>query len=89
MSDLEIHSAYGRVTSVKELGLKIRSKRKYLGLTLENAAGLSGIGTRYLSQLERGKKTIELGKALRVMNSLGLDLIVKPKGGIRDRGHHA
>lgn len=89
MSELEIHSAYGKVTSVKELGSKIRSKRKYLGFTLEKAAGLSGVGTRYLSELERGKRSIQLGKALRVMNSLGLDLIVQPKGGVRDRGYHA
>jgi transcriptional regulator with XRE-family HTH domain len=89
MSDSEKHSPYGRVASVEELGLKIRSKRKHLGLTLKYVAGLSGIGIRYLSELERGKKTIELGKALRVMNSLGLDLFVKPKGGIRGGGHHA
>ena len=88
MSELEIHSAYGVVTSVKELGSKIRSKRKYLGLTLEKVAGLSGVGIRYLSELERGKKSIQLGKALRVMNNLGLDLVVKPKGSVRNRSHH-
>jgi len=49
MSELEMHSTYGRVTTVKELGSIIRTKRKYLGLTLEKAAGLSGVGSRYLS----------------------------------------
>jgi len=89
MSDSDKHSPYGRVASVEELGWKIRSKRKHLGLTLEHVAGLSGIGIRYLSELERGKKTIELGKALRVMNSLGLDLTVTPKSGIRGGGRRA
>lgn len=69
----------GRVSSVKEFGEKIRSKRKMLGLTLKHVAGLSGIGARYLSELERGKSTIEMGKALRVANSLGLELIVQPR----------
>ncbi|HOP25936.1 MAG TPA: helix-turn-helix domain-containing protein [Candidatus Sabulitectum sp.] len=76
MLDNSNDSAYGHVTSVKEFGEKIRRKRKMLGLTLKHVAGLSGIGPRYLSELERGKNTIEMGKALRVANSLGLELIV-------------
>ena len=79
MSGSDQDCLYGRVSSVRELGQKIRSKRKRLGLTLKHLAGLSGIGTRYLSELERGKETIEMGKALGVVNSLGLELVVKPK----------
>lgn len=89
MSDNESHSLQGKVTSVKEFGKMIRVKRKSLGLTLEKVAGLTGIGIRYLSELERGKQTIEMGKALHVLNGLGLELWVKPRSGTPYGGMNA
>lgn len=83
MADSNNKDAYGRVSTVQELGQMLRTKRKSLGLTLERVAQLSNIGIRYLSELERGKQTIEMGKALKVLNNLGLELIVRPKRGIR------
>ncbi len=84
MSELLSHS-YGKVVSVKELGQIIRMKRNSLGLTLEHVSGMAGIGPRFLSELERGKETIEFGKALQVMNCLGLELSIKPRGGVKNR----
>ena len=86
MSDSEHHSLCPVVISVGDLGQMLRSKRKHLGFTLKQVAGLSGIGVRYLSELERGKQTIEMGKALIVVNCLGLELVVRPKSGIRRGG---
>ena len=86
MSDSKHDSLYGTVASVEDLGEKLRTKRKHLGLTLEHVAGLSGIGVRYLSELERGKQTIEMGKALSVVNCLGLELVVQPKGRVKRGG---
>ncbi len=85
MPENETDNMYGRVLNVKEFGEKIRSKRKMLGLTLKHVAGLSGIGPRYLSELERGKNTIEMGKALRVANSLGLELLLRPRSRLEKR----
>lgn len=89
MPDTESLLLHGRVTSVKEFGQMIRVKRKFLGITLEKVAGLTGIGIRYLSELERGKQTIEMGKALHVMNCLGLELWVKPRSGTPYGGMNA
>jgi HTH-type transcriptional regulator/antitoxin HipB len=83
MHELENESLYGKVSTVKDLGQRIRMKRKILGFTLKHVAGLSGIGERYLSEFERGKATIEMGKALSVVNCLGLELVVKPKSGLK------
>jgi hypothetical protein len=41
-------------------------------LTLEQCAGVSGVGIRFLSELERGKDRAELGLALKVAASLGI-----------------
>ena len=76
----ESDSSYSAVTSVEELGHCIRLKRKSLGMTLQTVSGLTGIGYRYLSELERGKETAEIGKALLVMRSLGLQIAVAARG---------
>ena len=63
-----------RINDTKSLGQAIRERRKSLGLSQFNAAGLCGVGERFLSELERGKRTAEVGKVLQVFNRLGLRL---------------
>lgn len=62
-----------------ELGAVLRAQRKAQGLTLEQLSGLSGLGMRFLSELERGKATAELGKTLKVAQLLGLDCHLVPR----------
>ena len=57
-----------------DLGEIIRQTRKSLGLTQAELAGLSGVGITFLSNIENGKETAEIGKVLVVANTLGLDL---------------
>ncbi|MEZ5471677.1 MAG: helix-turn-helix domain-containing protein [Marinicella sp.] len=64
------------VTSSKELGKLIRNKRKALNLTQVECAGISGVGVRFLSDLENGKATCEIGKSILILNGLGLKLNV-------------
>ncbi len=47
-----------------------------MGLTQLDAAGLCGVGERFLSELERGKQSAELGKVLQVLRRLGLRLVL-------------
>lgn len=69
-----------RVKSSADLGRLVRDKRRKDGLTQVEAAALCGIGTRFLSDLENGKPTIELGKVLQVVQGLGLELRIEPRG---------
>ncbi|QOC23022.1 helix-turn-helix transcriptional regulator [Wenzhouxiangella sp. AB-CW3] len=62
-----------------QFGGLLRAQRKAQGLTLEQLSGLSGMGMRFLSELERGKATAELGKALEVAALLGLDCFLVPR----------
>ena len=41
---------------------------------------VSGTGVRFISDLENGKETCELGKALKVVENLGIEPIFKPQG---------
>lgn len=65
------------IGSAKELGELIMHERKAQGLTQTQLAGLSGVGITFLSNLENGKQTAELGKTLNVLATLGLDLLAE------------
>ena len=60
-----------------ELGQLVRTRRKTLGITQGELAGLSGVGVRFIVELEHGKPTLELGKVLRVLNRLGAHVHVR------------
>lgn len=69
-----------KVSNAKELGTLVRQRRKQAGLTLKDAAGMSGVGIRFLSELERGKPTLQLGLAIEVLQLFGLELHVRARG---------
>lgn len=60
------------IGDTRALGDLIRQRRKAMGLTQRDAAGLCGVGERFLSELERGKASASLGKTLQVLKRLGL-----------------
>lgn len=57
-----------------DLGETIRRERKQLGLRQDELAAVAGVGLRFLVELERGKPTAEIGRALQVLDALGLNL---------------
>jgi y4mF family transcriptional regulator len=65
-----------KAATAADIGAAIRKKRKEDGLTLADAAALCGVGYRFLSDLENGKKTVQIGTVLQVLTALGLDLYV-------------
>lgn len=60
------------ITDSKSLGLLIRKERKAQKLTQEQLAGLTGVGVRFVRELEAGKESCQMGRALQVAASLGL-----------------
>ena len=72
---------YGEITrtsmnlsDAKSFGKMLRLRRKELGYTQAFLADFSGFSVSFISDLERGKETAELGKALYLAQLLGLDL---------------
>jgi HTH-type transcriptional regulator / antitoxin HipB len=57
-----------------ELGQIIQEARKRQGLTQEDLAGMTSIGRRFISELENGKETAQIGKVLLVLNTLGVSV---------------
>lgn len=72
-----------KVASPKDIGQRVRERRKQAGLTLKEAAGLAGVGVRFLSELERGKSTLQIGLAIEVLQLFGLELHVQARGETR------
>jgi HTH-type transcriptional regulator / antitoxin HipB len=72
-------SPFGRIETTEDIGQAVRHKRKEQGILQEKAAGLSGVGTKFLSQLENGKETAEIGKILQVLRAIGLEVYIYPR----------
>lgn len=83
----KVDDYYGRdnvyIKDAIDLGFAIRAARKERGYTQQELADACGCSIMYLSNLERGKPTAELGIALRIVSLLGMDIeLIK-------RGEHA
>ncbi len=62
-----------------DIGAAVRKKRKEDGLTMADAAALCGVGYRFMSDLENGKATVQVGKVLQVLTALGLDVTIEAR----------
>ncbi|HEY4243461.1 MAG TPA: helix-turn-helix domain-containing protein [Kofleriaceae bacterium] len=71
------------IRSTTELGALVRAARRDAGLDQATAAGLAGVGARFLGDLERGKPTLRIELVLQVLARLGLDVTVSRRE--RDR----
>ena len=64
----------------EQLGKIVKKERKAMGLTQADLALTCGTGMRFISDLENGKPTCQIGKTLTVLKTLGLRLTLS--------GHH-
>lgn len=69
-----------KITDSKSLGQMIRERRKELNYTQAYLAEFTGFSTTFISDLERGKPTAEIEKTIRLINILGLDILVERRG---------
>mgnify|MGYP003323568135 CR=1 FL=1 len=69
-----------KITDAKSLGAAIRARRKELNYTQVFLSEFTGLSTSFISDLERGKPTVEIEKALLLISLLGLDLHIEKRG---------
>ncbi len=62
-----------------ELGKILRTKRKAQNLTQGEVAEHCGLSLRFVSEVERGKPTAEIGKVLYLLTAVGVDLFADPR----------
>lgn len=58
----------------EQLGTAIKEARRRQGLRQDQLAAAANVGVRFVIDLEAGKPTAQLGKALDVLQALGLPL---------------
>ena len=68
------------VQDTADIGSLIRKKRIELGMTQCLLADITGNGTRFISDLENGKQTMQVGKILDTLHVLGFDVYVSARG---------
>ncbi len=61
-------------TTPEQIGKIVKETRRSMKMTQKELALTSGAGLRFISELEKGKPTCQLGKVLTVLNTLGITL---------------
>lgn len=69
-----------KITDAGSFGNAIRLRRKELGYTQAYLSEFTEFSVSFISDLERGKATAELGKAIYLVNLLGMDLCMNNRG---------
>ena len=60
---------------MKTIGRFIREERKKAGLTQEEFAMRSGLGLRFVRELEQGKSTVRLDKVNQALAMFGMEAV--------------
>ena len=68
------------INNAAEFGKALKKRRKELGYTQRYISEFTGFSISFISDLENGKSTAELGKAIYLTNMLGLDITVNARG---------
>lgn len=61
---------------IEKLGHIVKQARKEQGLTQVQLAAITGVGARFIRELEQGKVSCHIGKALTVISMLGIDITI-------------
>jgi len=73
---------YGKMvmlTDSIQLGATVKARRKELRATQAELAMTAGTGVRFIVDLENGKPTCQVGKVLKVLQTLGLVIEIKAR----------
>jgi y4mF family transcriptional regulator len=68
------------IRTVDDLVDVVRARRHELGLTQEALADVIGVHRVFVSQFERGKTSVRFDLVLRLVQALGLDIELRPRG---------
>lgn len=61
---------------MNKIGQYIKEQRKKAGLTQEEFAIRSGLGLRFVRELEQGKETVRLDKVNQALGMFGMEVVV-------------
>ncbi len=65
-----------RLESVADLGMALRAARKGAAVRLDDLADMAGVSKQFVSDVEYGKQTVQLGLVLKLLAEMGLHLSI-------------
>lgn len=68
-----------KITTSEEFGHCLRERRKELGYTQGYISDVTGLSASFISNVENGKPTSEIGKVIRLTKMLGMDILVEKR----------
>jgi HTH-type transcriptional regulator/antitoxin HipB len=76
-----------RIVNAQDLGAYLRDRRRQLGMTQADLADAARVSRRWLSSLEAGKSSAELGLVLQALDVLGLVVDARPEEDVISSNH--
>ena len=74
-----------KIENTKQLGQLAKIVRQSQFLDQSTAGLLSGNGLTFMSQFENGKETVEIGRVLKLLDQLGIELSIDLPPGMEDK----
>lgn len=72
------------IRSINSIRSRVLTRRQELGLTQTELAEKAGVSRKWISTFEQGSPRAELELVLRLIDSLGLDLVIVDRTGSKD-----
>lgn len=72
-------SHYIGIMDLKEIGHEIKARRATLGVNQRTVSELSGVAVNTLVAIERGEGNPQITTLMEILDTIGLQLDVKPK----------
>lgn len=63
-----------RIADARDMGARLRHRRKTLGYTQEQVASMMGCSPRLVGEIERGRGSVGFDRMLSYATGLGIDL---------------
>ena len=60
------------ISSVQEAGVAIRTMRKRAGIRIDDFALIAGVSKQFMTDLENGKPTVQMGKVLGLLKRMAI-----------------
>ncbi len=77
---MKLHPSRYIIRAMNAISIYIKQKRKEAGLTQEEFALRSGLGLRFVRELEQGKETVRMDKVNQALAMFGMEAVPGRKG---------
>ena len=86
-NELTQQTMHQRSTTAADIGKAIKRRRKALNMTQDDLSHVAGVGRKFISSVENGKDTAQIGLILHLCQELGIEITLTSGGGYGQDQH--